>query len=79
VTGALQLFVETGQDVLELGDRAERRCGDGQLDFRAGSGPHQHGGVAIAVLAEAFAGICKVEPTNAGDDDVAPAAEAAPA
>jgi hypothetical protein len=51
MTGALLFFIQVGQNVFELRDRTERRCGDGQFDFRLGTRAYQPGGVAIAVLA----------------------------
>ena len=50
--------------MFEPGDRAERRHRHGQIDLVFGVGSQQHGGVAIAVLAEALAGICELESAN---------------
>ncbi|BAB54689.1 mlr9317 (plasmid) [Mesorhizobium japonicum MAFF 303099] len=65
------LALEAGQDMLEPGDGTKRRGGHRELDFTICAGAHQHGGIAVAVLAETLAGIFEIEPADGGDSGFA--------
>ncbi len=50
------LALEIGKSMLEPGDGADRRRGDGKLYLMLGAGAQQHGGVVEAVLTEPLTG-----------------------
>lgn len=58
------LLLEADKDMLEPGDCTERCVGDREFDFSLGSGAQQRRAVAVAVLAEALAGICELESAD---------------